>query len=156
MEDSIGQGDRESREARRLHLVPTTSVPAGHKVVGTRSVFKIQADSTYKSRLVVIGLLRILGVDCGGTFAPVCKLHSIRMMLAITAGLDYEVGMLDVQAKCLNADVEEDVFVKMAPGYETNDETGVPLVMKLKKSLYGLRQSPTKLVRHDRRRARRH
>ena len=78
------------------------------------------------------------------------------MMLAITAGLDYEVGMLDVQAKCLNADVEEDVFVKMAPGYETNNEIGVPLVMKLKKSLYGLRQSPTKLVRHDRRRARRH
>ena len=29
----------------------------------------------------------------------------------------------------------------MVPGYETSDEAGVPLVMKLKKSLYGLRQS---------------
>ena len=29
----------------------------------------------------------------------------------------------------------------MAPGYETNDEAGVPFVMKLKKSLYGIRQS---------------
>ena len=78
------------------------------------------------------------------------------MMLLITAGLDYEVHMLDVQVTFLNADVEEDVFVKMAPGYEINDEIGVPLVMKLKKSLYGLQQSPTKLVWHDRRRARRH
>ena len=30
----------------------------------------------------------------------------------------------------------------MAPDYETNDEAGIPLVMKLKKNLYGLRQSP--------------
>ena len=37
-------------------------------------------------------------------------------------------------------DVEENVFVKMAPGYETNDEAGVSLVKKLKKSFYGLRQ----------------
>ena len=41
--------------------------------------------------------LQILGVDCGGNFAPVCKLQSIRMMLAIAAELDYEVHMLDLQ-----------------------------------------------------------
>ena len=50
--------------------------------------------------------------------------------------------MLDVQTAFLNADVEEDVFVKMAPGYEIADKSGVPVVMKLKKSLYGLPQSP--------------
>ena len=32
----------------------------------------------------------------------------------------------------------------MAPDYETNDKAGVPLVMKLEKNLYGLRQSPKK------------
>ena len=31
----------------------------------------------------------------------------------------------------------------MAPGYEEFDDNGVPLVMRLWKSLYGLRQSPT-------------
>ena len=31
----------------------------------------------------------------------------------------------------------------MAPGYEQIDENGVSLVMRLLKSLYGLRQSPT-------------
>ena len=30
----------------------------------------------------------------------------------------------------------------MVPGYERSNESGVPLVMKLKKSLHGLRQSP--------------
>ena len=43
------------------------------------------------------GFTQIPGVDCDGTFAPVCRLQSIRMMLAIVAELDYEVHMLDVQ-----------------------------------------------------------
>ena len=51
--------------------------------------------------------------------------------------------MLDVQTVFLDADVEEEVFVKMVPGYETYDKGDVHFVMKLKKSLYGLRQSPT-------------
>ena len=37
------------------------------------------------------------------------------MMLAIAAELDYELFMLDVQTAFVNADVEEDVFAKMAP-----------------------------------------
>ena len=57
------------------------------------------------------------------------------MILAIAVELDHEVHMLDVQTAFLNAEVEEDVFVKMVPGYETNDKAGVHLVMKLKKSL---------------------
>ena len=52
----------------------------------------------------------------------------------MTAELHYEVFMLDAQTAFLNADVEEDVFAKMAPGHEIADESGVPLVMKLKKS----------------------
>ena len=123
-------------------LVSITSVPAGHKVVATRWVFKINSDSPYEGRLGVQGFSQIPCVDCGGTFAPVCRLQSIRMILEIAVELDYEVHMLDVQTAFLNADVEEDVFVKMAPGYETNDEAGVPLVMKLKKNLYVLRKSP--------------
>ena len=123
-------------------LVPITSVPAGHKVVGNKWVFKIKADGTYKGQLVVQGFLKISGVDCSGTFAPVCRLQSIYIMLVIAVELNYEVHMLDVQTAFLNADVEADVLVKMVPGYETNNEAGVYLVMKLKKSLYGLRQSP--------------
>ena len=61
------------------------------------------------------------------------------MALAIAPELDYEGYMLDVQTAFLNADVEEEVFVKMPPGYERSKESGVPLVIKLKKSLYSLR-----------------
>ena len=60
------------------------------------------------------------------------------MVLTIAAELDYEVYMLDVQTTFLNADVEEEVFVKMAPGYEQRVRSSI---IKLKKSLYGLRES---------------
>ena len=42
-----------------FNLVPITLVPAGHKIVGTRWVLKIEADNTYNSRLVVQGVPQI-------------------------------------------------------------------------------------------------
>ena len=78
----------------------------------------------------MLGWAQVPGIDCCGTIA---------------ADLDYEGFILDVQTAFLNADVEEEVSIKMAPGYETYDKPGGPFVMKLKKSLYGLPQSPKNL-----------
>ena len=64
------------------------------------------------------------------------------MVLAIAAEMDWEVVQLDVNTAFLYAFLEEDVHVEAAPGYEKMDKDGVPLVMKLHKSLYGLAQSP--------------
>ena len=46
-----------------LNLVPITLIPAEHKIVGTRWVWQIKADSTYKGRLVVQGFSQILGMS---------------------------------------------------------------------------------------------
>ena len=53
-----------------------------------------------------------------------------------------KVLQLGVQTAFLHAGVQEKVCVKTFSGYESLDATaGRPKVMKLKKSLYGLRQS---------------
>ena len=124
-------------------LVPATAVLAGHKIVGSRWVYKVKADKSYKGRVVVLGWGQVPGVDCGGMFDPVCRLQSIRMVLAIAAEFDFECWQLGYNTVFLNAKVEEKVYVKMAPGYEEFSNDGVPMVMRLLKSLYGLRQSPT-------------
>ena len=124
-------------------LLPMTAVPTGHKIIGSRWVYKVKADNSHKGRVVVLGWGQLPGVDCGSTFAPVCRLQSIRMVLAIAAEYNLECWQLDYNTAFLNADVTEEVYVKMAPGYEEFDENGVPMVMRLLKSLYGLRQSPT-------------
>ena len=123
-------------------LVPATAVPAGHKIVGSRWVYKVKADKFYKGRVVLLGWVQVPGVDCEGTFAPVCRLQSIRMVLAIAAEFDFECWQLDYNTAFLNAKVEEEVYVKMTPEYEELSNDGVPMAMRLLKSLYGLRQSP--------------
>ena len=64
------------------------------------------------------------------------------MALAIAAHENWEVLQLDVQTAFLNANVQEEVYVKTPPGHgSVNAATGLPQVMKLKKSLYALRHS---------------
>ena len=108
-------------------LVPATAVPAGHKIVGSRWVYKFKAEKSHEGRVIVLEWGQVPGVDCGGTFAPVCRLQSIRMVLAIAAEFDFECWQLDYNTAFLNAKVEEEVYVKMAPGYEEFSNDGVPM-----------------------------
>ena len=55
-------------------LVPITSVPAGSKIIGLRWVYKIKADDTHKTSVVVLGWGMIAGVHFGSTVAPVSRL----------------------------------------------------------------------------------
>ena len=81
-------------------------------------MFKLQADKTFKGRLVVQGWGQVAGVDCGGTFAPVCRIQSIRMVLGTAVEFDWDILQLDVQTAFLHANVEEEVYVNMAPSHE--------------------------------------
>ena len=132
-----------------VELVPITSVPARHKLVGTRWVLKLKADSTYKGQLVAQGFSKVLGVDCGGTFAPVRRFYGIRMMLTITAELDYEVHVLDVHTVLLNADVKEDVFVHMTPGLQDQQQSRGSSRHEDHEDILQSPAEPEELVRYD-------
>ncbi|CAM9668704.1 unnamed protein product, partial [Sphacelaria rigidula] len=93
--------------------------------------------------LVVQGWSQRHGLDCGSTFAPDCRLESQRLLLAIATATNWPVFALDVQTAFLNGKLQETVFCKQPPGFETSDPaTGGSQVMRLKRALYGLRQSP--------------
>eukprot|EP00903_Cladosiphon_okamuranus_P021803 g20047.t1 len=64
-------------------------------------------------------------------------------LLCIAASDGLHIEHLDVKTAFLNAPVEEKVWVYHAPGFEENDPVaGNTQALKLRKSLYGLRQSP--------------
>ena len=69
-------------------LVPRSIVPPGQTAIGTKWVFEVKANQTYKARLVAQGWNQVPGQDCGSTFSPVCRLQSVRMVLAIAAEID--------------------------------------------------------------------
>lgn len=64
------------------------------------------------------------------------------MVLAIAAEKIVEVYYVDVQTAFLLAEVDEGIYVKMTPGYETTHETVVQLVMRLGKSPYRQAKCP--------------
>ena len=132
------------RKHNVYNRVPLSSIPKGEKILPTKFVFKQKVDGRFKARLVVGGHLQEAGHDYGRSYAPVCRLGSIRMVLAIACDKGWPVYQMDVVVAFLNAHCDRDVYVKPAPGDKLMDPvTGEPVVYKLERSLYGLSQSPS-------------
>lgn len=71
-------------------LLPATSLSTGHKIIGSRLVYKVKSDNSHKRHLVLLGWEKSSGIDCGSTFAPVCRLQSTRVVLAISEECNLE------------------------------------------------------------------
>ena len=86
------------------------------------------------------GFTQIEGVDYSKTYAPVVKLSSIRVLLALVAKLDLLLHQMDVVTAFLNGELREVVYMEQPQGFEEGDPDKV--VCLLLKSIYGLKQSP--------------
>jgi len=91
-------------------------------------------------RLVAKGYSQVEGIDFHEIFSLVVKLVYIRTELALTTLLDLELEQLDVKTTFLHCDLDEEIYMEQPEG-SVQDRSRI-LVCKLKKSLYGLRQSP--------------
>jgi len=61
--------------------------------------------------------------------------------MALAALNNYTVQQLDVSTAYLHANIDEELYMKQPEGYEKRNQNGEPLVCKLKKSIYGLKQA---------------
>lgn len=90
--------------------------------------------------MVAKGYSQRKGIDYDEVFSPVVRHTSIRILLTLVASYDMELEQMDVKTAFLHGDLEEVIYMEQPEGFM---QPGTEhLVCRLKKSLYGLEQSP--------------
>lgn len=120
-------------------------LPQNRTAIGSKWVFKAKHRDNgeverYKGRLVAQGFSQRHGVDYNETFSPVVKQSSIRTLLAYGLNRNMVIHQMDVVTAFLNGKLDEEIYMKQPEGFV---KPGLEnLVCRLRKSLYGLKQSP--------------
>jgi len=141
-------------EIESLHKNDTwelVRLPKGYRVVGCKWVYKKKEgkpdveNTRLKAHLVTKGYSQKQGVDFNGVFSPVVRHTSIHVLLALVALQDLELEQLDVKTAFLHGELEEQIYMQQTEGFIVPGKENY--VCHLKKSLYGLKQSPKNGVR---------
>lgn len=82
----------------------------------------------------------MFGVDYSETFAPVARLDTIRMLLALAAQRGWIIYQMDVMLAFLNEYLEEEIYVEQPEGFSVQGQE--EKFYRLKNALYGLKQAP--------------
>ena len=128
------------------------------KVLPSTWAFRIKRFPTglvkkLKARICVMGN-RQTDVDPFECYAPVVSWSTVRSMLMLSVLLGLESVQVDYTSAFCQASVKEDIYVSQPRGWKTLNLMGLaePFkdghVLKLNRSLYGLRQSPRNFFEH--------
>ena len=135
----------EMKSLKENEVWDLVELPKDRKAIGSKWVYKVKtgADGSierYKARLVAQGFSQKYGDDYDETFCPVVRLESLRALIALAVQLGLKLHQVDVTTAFLNGELEEEVYMRQPEGFITDGEEN--LVCKLRKSIYGLKQSP--------------
>ena len=111
------------------------------KLLNTRWMFKKKDsqnnDMLFRARLVVKSFAQIYGKDFNEIYSPVTTLVTVRAVIAKAASSNQHIHQVDVNITFLNADLKEEIFIEIPQRLAADSNK----VLKVHKSLYGLRQS---------------
>ena len=132
-------------------------LPEGRKSLPSDWVYKIKRNGAgnvqrFKARLVCGKHHQIEGIDYQAMYAPTARLGHVRLALAIATKYDLEIHQMDLCTAFLGVDLEEEIYMHPpqryfrlvqtgSQDYDPRSKTSRKMVLRLRKSLYGLKQS---------------
>lgn len=144
LEDTTWKGamDAEMDSITENRTWELSSLPRGHKAISLTWVYKVKRDPDgkilkHKARLVAKGYAQREGVDFEEVFAPIARMETVCLFLALAVHSSWDVHHMDVKSAFLNGELAEEVYVAQPPGYAVSGKEDQ--VLKLKKAIYGLR-----------------
>jgi hypothetical protein len=127
-------------------LVPHSEIPPGQRPLKGKLVCKRKRDDAgnivrYKVCNVAKGYAQRHGIDYDKTTAPTVRLESFRAILHIAASLNWDIQHIDIKTAFLHGVLPETetMYMDQPPGFEEPGKEN--WVMKLMKSLYGMKQA---------------
>ena len=96
-----------------------------------------------KARFCVRGYEQIEGVDYFDTYAPVVSWTTVRLLLVLSIVLNLSTKQVDYTAAFAQAPVTDNIYVEIPRGFKQPRK-----VLKLRRSLYGLKQSSRNWFAH--------
>ncbi|GKB92703.1 zinc finger, CCHC-type containing protein [Tanacetum coccineum] len=99
-----------------------SGLPPSCKPLGCKWIFKrkMKVDGTidkFKARLVIQGFRQKERIDYFDTYAPVARITTIRLLLALAAIHNLVIHQMDVKTTFLNGDLKEEVYMKQLEGF---------------------------------------
>uniref|UniRef100_A0A2N9EFL2 Uncharacterized protein n=1 Tax=Fagus sylvatica TaxID=28930 RepID=A0A2N9EFL2_FAGSY len=120
-------------------------LPPGSNTIGCKWVFrrKYRTDGsiqTFKARLMAKSFRQREGIDYFDTYAPIARITSIRVLIALASIYKLVVHQMDVRTAFLDGNLDEEVYMDQPEGFVLPGNERK--VCKLVKSLYGLKHAP--------------
>ena len=94
----------------------------------------------FKAHLVAQGFRQKLDIDHFNRYAPVARITTIRLLVALDTTYHLEMHQMDVKTAFLYGVLDEEVYMKQHEEFVLEGKE--QKVCKLIKSLYGLKQAP--------------
>ena len=104
-----------------------TTLPEGVNNIGVKWIFKTKFNENgeidkCKARLVAKEYAQQYGIEYTEVYAPVARLDTIRLIIALATQEGWSIFQLDVKNAFLHGELSEEVFVQQPQGYAKKGE----------------------------------
>ncbi|KAM1603471.1 hypothetical protein ACFX13_031052 [Malus domestica] len=118
--------------------------PVGYKWVFIRKRNEKNEIVGYKARLVAQGFSQRPGIDYEETYSPIMDAITFRYLISLVVSEKLDMRLMDVITAYLYGELDTNIYMKVPEGLKLPETTNKPrgmLSIKLRRSLYGLKQS---------------